>query len=74
MLVIKPGCSSQNANREGPDQTASSEVAWCGSALFVYAFLQQLVYGILVHLPQIRIAIVLLLEENVYHAWIQIGS
>ena len=27
------------ANREDPDQTASSEAVWSGSALFVYAFL-----------------------------------
>ena len=27
------------ANREDPDQTASTEAAWSGSALFVYAFL-----------------------------------
>ena len=26
-------------NREDPDQTASSEVVWSGSALFVYPFL-----------------------------------
>ena len=27
------------ANREDPDQTASSEAVWSGSALFVEAFL-----------------------------------
>ena len=27
------------ANREDPDQTASSEAVWSGSALFVYDFL-----------------------------------
>ena len=27
------------ANREDPDQTASSEAVWSGSALFVYAFM-----------------------------------
>ena len=27
------------ANREDPDQIASSEAVWSGSALFVYAFL-----------------------------------
>ena len=27
------------ANREDPDQTASSEAVWSGSALFVVAFL-----------------------------------
>ena len=27
------------ANREDPDQTASSEAVWSGSALFVHAFL-----------------------------------
>ena len=27
------------ANREDPDQTASSEAVWSGSALFVYTFL-----------------------------------
>ena len=26
------------ANREDPDQTASSEAVWSGSALFVYTF------------------------------------
>ena len=28
------------ANREDPDQTASSEAVWSGSALFVKAFLE----------------------------------
>ena len=27
------------ANREDPDQTASSEAVWSGSMLFIYAFL-----------------------------------
>ena len=29
----------RTANREEPDQTASSEAVWSGSVLFVYAFL-----------------------------------
>ena len=29
----------RKANREDPDQTASSEAVWSGSALFVWAFL-----------------------------------
>ena len=38
------------ANREDPDQTASS--VGSGSALFVYTFFaRQLVFGILEHLP-----------------------
>ena len=35
------------ANREDPDQTASSKAVWSGSALFVW----QLVFSILEHLP-----------------------
>ena len=30
---------ARKANREDPDQTASEEAVWSGSALFVYAFL-----------------------------------
>ena len=37
------------ANREDPDQTASSEAVWSGSALFVYAVCN-LVFDILEHL------------------------
>ena len=42
MLVIKAGIHKmldRVANREDPDQTASSEAVWSGSALFVLAFL-----------------------------------
>ena len=43
MLVIRaesPKILVWLANREDPDQTASSsEAVWSGSALFVYAFL-----------------------------------
>ena len=40
------------ANVEDPDQTASSEAVWSGSALFVYAFFgRQVVFKILEHLP-----------------------
>ena len=38
MLVIKAGIHKMHvriANREDPDQTASSEAVWSGSALFV---------------------------------------
>ena len=38
MLVIKSGIHKmlvRIANREDPDQTASSEAVWSGSALFV---------------------------------------
>ena len=39
------------ANREDPDQTASSEAVWSGSALFVYVFMAgNLVFEILEHL------------------------
>ena len=40
--VIKAGIHKmfvRIANREDPDQTASLEAVWSGSALFVYAFL-----------------------------------
>ena len=42
MLVFRAGIYKmlvRIANREDPDQTASSETVWSGSALFVYAFL-----------------------------------
>ena len=45
-LVIIP-------NREDPDQTASSEAVWSGSGLFVKAYLGQLVFEILKHLPYV---------------------
>ena len=39
------------ANSADPDQTASSEAVWTGSALFVLAFfVRQLVFKILEHL------------------------
>ena len=40
-LVISAGSHKMLfwiANREDPDQTASSEAVWSGSALFVFAF------------------------------------
>ena len=40
------------ANRADPDQTASSEAVWSGSALFVLAFFgRQLVFKILDNIP-----------------------
>ena len=42
MLVIMAGTHKMHvriANREDPDQTASSEAVWSGSSLIVYAFL-----------------------------------
>ena len=42
MMVIKAGIHKflvRVANSEDPDQTASSEVVWSGSALFAKAFL-----------------------------------
>ena len=42
MLGIKAGIHKllvRIANREDPDQTASSEAVWSGSALFVQVFL-----------------------------------
>ena len=42
MLVIKAGIQKKLvriANREDPDQTASEEAVWSGSALFVMPFL-----------------------------------
>ena len=42
MYVIRAGIYKmlvRVANREDPDQTASSEAVWSGSVLFVYAFL-----------------------------------
>ena len=41
----------RRANREEPDQTASSEAVWSGSALFVDLFGKQLVFEILAYLP-----------------------
>ena len=38
------------ANREDPEQTASSEAVWSGSALFVSLLDRQLVFKILEHL------------------------
>ena len=41
MLVIRAGSKKMlvwKENREDPDQAASSEAVWSGSALFVYAF------------------------------------
>ena len=42
MLVFRAGTQKivvRIANREDPELTASTEPAWSGSALFVYAFL-----------------------------------
>ena len=38
------------AHRRDPDQTASLEAVWSGSALFVKVYLSQLVFEILEHL------------------------
>ena len=46
MLVFRAGIHKMVvtiANREDPDQTASEEAVWSGSALFVKAFDRQLV-------------------------------
>ena len=55
MLLNRTGVNKmlvRIANREDPDQTASSEAVWSGSALFVRAFChRQLVFAILEHLP-----------------------
>ena len=51
MLVIS-GIEFIIANKQDPDQTASSEAVWSESALFVYSlFDRQLVFKILEHLP-----------------------
>ena len=42
ILVFRSGIQGllvRKANREDPDQTASSEAVWSGSALFAYASL-----------------------------------
>ena len=53
MLDIRTGINKnvvRIANREEPDQTASSETVWSGSALFVQAFFDRhLVFEILEH-------------------------
>ena len=38
LTVLKQNVCFYGANREDPDQTASSEAVWSGSALFVKAF------------------------------------
>ena len=57
MWVTRTGINKKYvriANREDPDQTASSEAVWSGSALFVKTFFgRQLVLEILEHLPYI---------------------
>ena len=45
------GLDVKIANMEDPDQTASSEAVWSGSALFVYAFLAGKVFENLDQLP-----------------------
>ena len=35
---MKSQKACQISNREGPDQTTSTEVDWAGSVLFVYVF------------------------------------
>ena len=53
MLVSRAGIHKTGvrvANRKNPDQTASSESVWSGSALCVSAFNRQLVLEILEHL------------------------
>ena len=58
MLVFRAGINktlNRISNREDPDQTASSEAAWSGSAMFVYAFLAGLVvFEILEHLSYLN--------------------
>ena len=55
MLVIRADIHkkvNRIANREDPDQTASEEAVWSGSALFCLShFGKQLAFKILEHLP-----------------------
>ena len=47
---------ARKANREDPDQTASLEAVWSGSALFVYFWSRQLLFEILEQLNQDQLA------------------
>ena len=59
------------ANREDPDQTATSEAVWSGSALYVYclvrkAFCGQLVFRILEHLLYAKFRAIYMFDSGDY--------